>query len=98
MLSNSKTLRLVGDVVGLELLPADRMIGGLHLPEQHIQWTRNAIIHYVGSKVKEPLLKVGAMVLVNIKDAHPHTSKMQLNGKEIRLYLTEDILAIVNEI
>lgn len=91
-------LRYLGDMVGVELLPSDKMVGALHLPESHIQLTRNGIIRYVGTGIKshlKPYLKEGTQVIVNLYDSAEYgASKTTLGGKEIRNFPSESIIAV----
>lgn len=88
----NNSLKLLGDVVAVEFCEQDRIINGIHLPDDHIQNIRHAVVKFLGSQVTESSIEVGSRVIVTIYDALP---KVKLNDTELRLYPTNKILALV---
>lgn len=85
-----KPLRPIGDKVVVELLPI--LSGLIERPQtaDYIESTREALVWYIGSACKADIT-VGSKVLVKSFTGAP---PIKHNDKNLRLYNTEDVLAV----
>lgn len=86
-----KPLRPIGDKVVVELLPIAR--GLIERPQtaDYVEPTREALVWYIGNTCKADI-KVGDTVIVKSFTGAP---PIKHNDKNLRLYNTEDILAVL---
>ena len=85
-----KPLRPIGDKVVVELLPIQQSLIERPQTADYIESTREALVWYIGSACKADIT-VGSKVLVKSFTGAP---PIKHNDKNLRLYNTEDVLAV----